>query len=273
MPRMHSNRVIKWFEVHIAEHCNLNCVSCLHFSSLAGKEFLNLETFIHDLSHISRLDGEQLQGINLLGGEPLLHKGITDFFKAAHDIFPHIYMRCITNGILLDTMPESFWRECRDHNVTITISSYPVRLPLRSIVRKCTDFNVNLEYRQIIAKKAIAYGDQVEVGRFSKFPLDLQGSQDPVRTWNSCPMQCFQLHRGKIFQCCTAAYIEFFNKEFGTKLELTDRDYVDLRTAQSPREVSEYLSRPMDFCRYCAIEKIDNNIVWRRTKKEIEEWT
>ena len=29
-----------WLEVHLAEHCNLNCKGCSHFSPLAEKEFI-----------------------------------------------------------------------------------------------------------------------------------------------------------------------------------------------------------------------------------------
>ena len=37
------------FIVDIVDHCNLNCKGCGHFSPLASKSFLDLETFENDL--------------------------------------------------------------------------------------------------------------------------------------------------------------------------------------------------------------------------------
>ena len=40
------------FIVDIVDHCNLNCKGCGHFSPLASKSFLDLETFENDLRRL-----------------------------------------------------------------------------------------------------------------------------------------------------------------------------------------------------------------------------
>lgn len=45
------------FEVHITEHCNLNCKYCFHFSPLAKEEYLTLEEYERDLARLSELFG------------------------------------------------------------------------------------------------------------------------------------------------------------------------------------------------------------------------
>lgn len=69
------------FEFHLAEHCNLNCIGCTHFSPLAEPEFLEVEDFRNDIERLSYLTGGNARFINLLGGEPLLHPEINSFLR------------------------------------------------------------------------------------------------------------------------------------------------------------------------------------------------
>lgn len=43
------------FIVDIVDHCNLNCKGCGHFSPLAPKSFLDIETFENDLRRLNEL--------------------------------------------------------------------------------------------------------------------------------------------------------------------------------------------------------------------------
>ena len=43
------------FEVHIVEHCNLNCKQCEHFSPLAEKSYLPVERYERDCRRLSEL--------------------------------------------------------------------------------------------------------------------------------------------------------------------------------------------------------------------------
>jgi ABC-2 type transport system ATP-binding protein len=43
------------FEIHLTEHCNLNCKGCFHFSCIAEEEYLTKEEFERDISRISEL--------------------------------------------------------------------------------------------------------------------------------------------------------------------------------------------------------------------------
>ena len=62
------------FELHIADHCNLKCKGCIHFSPLAEEKFLDTDIFQRDCQRIAELtDNNRLGKIRLMGGEPLLH--------------------------------------------------------------------------------------------------------------------------------------------------------------------------------------------------------
>jgi hypothetical protein len=61
------------FDVHLAEHCNLRCIGCEHFSPLAKEEFLDIDSFKKDCIRLSELTNKDLEEMFLLGGEPLLN--------------------------------------------------------------------------------------------------------------------------------------------------------------------------------------------------------
>ena len=60
--------VIDTLTVQLADHCNLNCSGCSHFSPLADKLFANITQYDSDMKQLSQL----VTGINrilLLGGD------------------------------------------------------------------------------------------------------------------------------------------------------------------------------------------------------------
>ena len=67
------------FIVDIVDHCNLNCKGCGHFSPLAPKSFLDIETFENDLRRLNGLLNGNIYCFELMGGEALLHPQLEDF--------------------------------------------------------------------------------------------------------------------------------------------------------------------------------------------------
>ena len=77
------NVKIRALEYHLADHCNLNCAGCTHFSPIAKPHFASLERFEENLKKLKEWNFEIGQ-FNLLGGEPLLHSQVRDFIEVAH---------------------------------------------------------------------------------------------------------------------------------------------------------------------------------------------
>jgi ABC-2 type transport system ATP-binding protein len=73
-------------EVHLVEHCNLNCKGCYHFSPLAKEEFLFLTEWEKDCKQLSTLFKDRIGHISLMGGEPLLHPDICEFMRITREI-------------------------------------------------------------------------------------------------------------------------------------------------------------------------------------------
>ena len=253
------------FEFHIVEHCNLGCKGCTHFAPLAEEEYLDILEFEKDISRLSELTGGVARFINLLGGEPLLHPEIEKFFDAARKYFPASTIRVVTNGILLSKMKEEFWKSCRNNKIELGVTEYPIDV----------DYN---EIRLLAEKHGVIYtsfsGDEVR-DEMWKLALDEEGKNRPTDNFMRCPRPnaCVFCAHGKIFTCATLANINHFNKYFGTKLLLSEDDYVDIYKVKSVSEILEYLRNPTPFCRYCNIERREYGVRWEKSERKKEEWT
>jgi hypothetical protein len=250
-------------EVHVTEHCNLNCKTCNHFSSLAREEYLDPGNFEKDVRRLSEIT-KTFYHIKLLGGEPLLHPRLIEFFSIVRKYFPATPLQLTTNGILLTAQPEQFWLECRKNNVVISISQYPIKLDRKEIKRLSKKYKVRVEYN-----------GTADESRFCKMPLDLAGGQDCNASFRKCAISwgcCVTLRDGKIFTCCIAAHIRFFNEYFNQNLAICEKDYVDIQKIKSKEEIIGFLEQSFPFCRYCKPQDIQFAQRWGISKKEITEW-
>lgn len=110
-------------EVNIVDHCNLNCYGCTHFSTIAPKNFIDINSFINDLKELS--SKINLQRFRILGGEPLLHPDIILFVKESRKFLKNTTICLVTNGMLLPKMSEEFWKTLRENEVQLDITKYP----------------------------------------------------------------------------------------------------------------------------------------------------
>ena len=63
-----------------------------------------------------------------------------------------------------------------------------------------------------------------------------------------------------------------FNTYFGENLEVDKKDGIDIYDVQSKEDILNFLSKPIPFCRYCAVERRTYDNLWEYSKQKIEEW-
>ncbi len=87
----------------ISLKCHRNCFFCFNPNQENYAEFQTQKRdCVRELEEIFQ-SGARLEHIALTGGEPLLHRDETiEFFKYAHEKFPHAYKRLYTSGDHLD---------------------------------------------------------------------------------------------------------------------------------------------------------------------------
>jgi len=251
------------FSIHLTEHCNLNCRSCSHFCNLHPKEeFLSLEEFQKDFERLSELFHGEAEYIHLMGGEPLLHPQLTEFFPIARKCFPDADLKILTNGILLPQMSDEFWENCARYDIMITPSLFPLKIDYKALQKKAETFGVKL---LMVWEKST----------FRKDVLDLRGFQDPVMNFLQCwhPHNCTFFAHGKFCTCNIPLNIGNFNDYFHQNLKVSRLDYIDIYEAKSGKEILEFLAKPIPFCRYCALNKCVSGLPWSQSAFDISEWT
>ena len=260
LPKIH-------FEVHLAEHCNLNCYACNNFSPIAEPEFVDIEEFRRDFERMGSIFSHSCERIYLLGGEPLLHPEIITLMEIARKNFREGDISVFTNGLLLKKMDDSFWKACRDNNVGIILSAYPIKLDIEGIKALAEKFGVRFQY---------AWGDTSSMhDMFSITPLNLKGDSNAKLNFGICvrAQNCLTLSHGKLFTCSFVPHVHHFNKKFGENIEVTPEDYVNIYDDVKAEYILKRMSEPIPACRYCRLDNKSVRLVkWGISKGEKSEW-
>lgn len=253
------------FEVHITEHCNLNCKGCYHFSPLSEPCFLSVEEFECDIKQMELICKERVSTITLLGGEPLLHPDIISFFGIVRKYFPNCKVDLLTNGTLFKKMKKDFWEKCVEYDITLCCTKYPVIVDWEFVESKAAEFGLYIEYHNDVGA-----GEKTLI----KYPFDILGTQDVEWNYIHCTRsnKCITLKHGKIYTCPMAAHAHLAKEFFNLELELSEKNSINIYNVNKFEEITNFLVNPIPFCKYCNLKKKPEQIEWQISKKEISEW-
>ena len=253
---------IKKLEIHIIDHCNLNCKGCHHFAPLAPESFRDLSEFKNDLTRMFELTGGEVETFNILGGEPLLHPQCIEFLETARNIFPKSEIKLVTNGILLPKQSDNFYKRCGKSNILIRPTYYGLDIDWDTVKKKCRQFGIDFQF--------YLYNET-----FYKDAIDLSGSRNPLVSYLNCQLgwhQLFYLDHGKIYHCSREAYMRFFSDYFKLNIEIPKTDYIDIYKAKNIQEIYNFMNTPPKFCSHCINNETLSEYKRVTSKKEITEW-
>lgn len=252
-------------DICAAEHCNLGCYSCNHFSQLAQPEFADLESTERDLRRLAELSGGNIPAISLAGGEPLLNPELPELMRISRQYFPKSRIQVITNGLLLLAQKDIFWESLKKYDIAMTPTKYP-GIDWDKIEARAARFAYKLTYFDLT-------GSSEKISR--KFCLDLSGGQDGKKSFARCSMAfcTAALRNGRLATCSFVFTMRHFNRYFHQNVPVTDLDSIDIYQAKDMGEIIDFLRSPIPLCRFC--RSMGEEIVgkWRRTEKSMEEWT
>ena len=236
--------MIPYIELHIVDHCNLNCVGCSHFSPLAEPYFKDVDEYREEMKDLSKFE---IGTIRIMGGEPLLHPKWYEFCEITREYFPRSNIVLVTNGILTPLLEK---QDLKRLGVGVCISDYHL--------------NINKGSANMVHDKGTMYN----------ICLDLKGSQDKEKSFASCDLhthQWFYYQDRKIYPCCIAPNLHYFKEYFDLDMELSD---IGVSIDKDERELLELLNQPTEMCRFCDTNKRNStNVSFRQSRKEISEWT
>ena len=167
----------------------------------------------------------------------------------------------VTNGILLAEQTDDFWETCRQNNIRLEISKYPVKKLNHKEINRLVAYH----------KIKVTWLDSTAI--WHNLHLNINGDQNNIESFRYCPMSNngANLYEGKIYPCPTIAYIHILNQYFHENFIVAEDDYIDIYKAKSMDEILDFLSHPIPFCRYCNVKKRDN-IKWGVSEKDRNEW-
>lgn len=254
------------FEIHITDHCNLNCVGCNHFSPLADSFYLDITEYERDCKRLLELTNGNIQEIVLLGGEPLLHPNIQKIFGISRLYFQTAKIILLTNGILLTQQTEDFWTSCHKHQIQILITKYPIHINYASIIERAKYFNVTCSY---------GINRNSEIKKMECIPINPHNQVSPEYSFRKCykANNCITLRNGKLYTCCTIPFAYYLKQYFDLPIEILPDNGIDIYIANNIEDILMFLSRPVPFCKYCDFDHRREDIPWGLSNKELDEWT
>ena len=270
-------RPVLQFGFHLTDACNLNCKGCFHFAPLAkhGPDMwmANIAEFEEDIKRLKELTCGELSSMSFLGGEPLLHPQVHLFPYIVKKYFPETFIEFLTNGILLPKMNEIFWESIEKNEVNILWTKYPIdpqkNKEIEQVLKeKCRNFlQYNPDDNKMLGKRVYDFEARRVTGA--------RGRNDARWQWIHCGEAnlCIQLRNHKLYPCSDAAYASILVDYFGIDVNLSEFNGIDIYKAKDLKEVMEFLSRPIPFCRYCRKDKNIDFLEFEISKKSISEWT
>ena len=256
---------LSYFVLNILDHCNLKCKGCDHFAAIAEERFVSLVSIQNDLKRMAFITNGAVTRIGIMGGEPLLHPDLIEILHTAREAFPKSLLQLVTNGILLLSQSNLFWNVCRENEIIIVVTKYPINLDHDRMMETAKANKVKFQF----------YGNSGIVTKTSyKMPMDVDGMQNAkLSFWNcyhvnTCPL----VMEGKLYPCTIIPNSIHFNQKFDVHLDTEEGDYLDIYEAYKQLDLLSYLSTPKPFCRYCKTNERTYGHIWERSKQEISEW-
>lgn len=255
-------RPLLFFDIEVTEHCNLNCKGCDSLAPLAGEEYLDPAECEKDLSKLSEISGGMVHHINILGGEPLLHPDIEKFMTLTRRYFPVGRIVIVTNGILLKSMKQKFWETCKENEIVLGVTKYPLQLDYEWIVGRAEKAGIEFQW----------FGDD-RGDHWVHTRMDLSGQMNETESFANCwnANNCTVIEHGKLYPCPRVAKTRHFNSVFKTNMPISDKDYLVIENIKSLEEVMSFLTHPIPFCRFCRSGDSYEE-AWAVSEKKIEEW-
>ena len=263
------NRCLPWrrpvldvVELHLTDHCNLNCTGCLHFTPLARPWFADPERMACDLTAL-RAKFRYIRHVTLLGGEPLLHPDLCKAVAAVRHAAPESLVTVVTNGVALKgAVLESFLNMCRENAVRVKWTVYPPLAGRRDeLAQAFRSVGVNMfavEMGDFYVKMDPKGGDARKAMRF-------------CRNTTYCPY----LRDGRLYTCAQAYHIRDYiaacERERGTAGQMRAAVGLDVHDAAlGGWEILDYLMTPCETCRFCSDGV--RYIPWTQGVKSVKEW-
>ena len=227
-------------EIHVAEHCNLNCKNCSMFCGLVETcDFPCYQEFEEGIKQLKNFF-PHIKKFRIIGGEPLLNPELDKYICLIRNVYPYTDIRLISNGILVTKMSDQLIQTIIDNDVTFIVTQY---ISLKHSID---------EINRFLSKTGIRYIVTEAVLEFQKI-YNALGDSDIDENFYRCHWKgsCATMYGTKIATCYVPFVIHYFSDKFNLAIEETGK--IDLmEEGLTAQEIIKRMHTPFDMCRYCA---------------------
>lgn len=252
-----NKRELEYLEIHIVNHCNLNCKGCSHFCPLTSSSYLDTTEFKNDLSQLKNYI-DNIKQLRLMGGEPLLHPQWIKFFEISRKLFPQSRIAMVTNGVLIPRINHNSFKLLKKLNIEIHISEYPIiKNSIGDIIKLLKNYQISHEIKKVV--------------EFYKH-IVLSQNRAPIESFNICRenFYCPSLKEGKLFQCGGLANFKVL-KEYFNLTDIPNAIGLDIYDKNTTFEIiNNFLNQPDYICKYCNYRT--EAFRWDYSIREFDEW-
>lgn len=254
---------LETMEIHVAEHCNLNCKNCSMFCGLVETcDFPCYQEFEEGIKQLKNFF-PHIKKFRIIGGEPLLNPELDKYICLIRNVYPYTDIRLISNGILVTKMSDQLIQTIIDNDVTFIVTQY---ISLKHSID---------EINRFLSKTGIRYIVTETVLEFQKI-YNALGDSDIDENFYRCHWKgsCATMYGTKIATCYVPFVIHYFSDKFNLAIEETGK--IDLmEEGLTAQEIIKRMHTPFDMCRYCAPK--GNWTEWERLPDKnnttIQDWS
>lgn len=254
---------LETMEIHVAEHCNLNCKNCSMFCGLVETcDFPCYQEFEEGIKQLKNFF-PHIKKFRIIGGEPLLNPELDKYICLIRNVYPYTDIRLISNGILVTKMSDQLIQTITDNDVTFIVTQY---ISLKHSID---------EINRFLSKTGIRYIVTEAVLEFQKI-YNALGDSDIDENFYRCHWKgsCATMYGTKIATCYVPFVIHYFSDKFNLAIEETGK--IDLmEEGLTAQEIIKRMHTPFDMCRYCAPK--GNWTEWERLPDKnnttIQDWS
>lgn len=254
---------LETMEIHVAEHCNLNCKNCSMFCGLVETcDFPCYQEFEEGIKQLKNFF-PHIKKFRIIGGEPLLNPELDKYICLIRNVYPYTDIRLISNGILVTKMSDQLIQTIIDNDVTFIVTQY---ISLKHSID---------EINRFLSKTGIRYIVTEALLEFQKI-YNALGDSDIDENFYRCHWKgsCATMYGTKIATCYVPFVIHYFSDKFNLAIEETGK--IDLmEEGLTAQEIIKRMHTPFDMCRYCAPK--GNWTEWERLPDKnnttIQDWS
>lgn len=264
--KLYKNK-LHYIDIHIIDGCNHNCARCVKFAPLCKSlGIVNKKNLTKDIKQLARLTHKELDGISLIGGEPLISPDIIYYMKLCRKQFPNTAITIVTNGIAIPKMPKEFFKALQDYNVWLSISKFYDSPFYNNIIETLKLYDC---YNRTVFQGLQPFNCVM----FVQMDLDETGSQNKKEMFKQCPNKngYITLKDGKLWSCPTSCMKYILNDYFKTSFNTYDSDGISIYN-NDILKIINHLKTPKESCKYCTVSGLNRLYFPESTQYNKSEW-